>query len=306
LRYLAEFIHSHPNLFGLLGYHTGWASIIRPPAAVERSELDAADDVVMQELAQIGSKETGFPVVPVIELHLSGRRSRPLSGHFSDFGYFHLGLFVFEIELGTVVNNAGFSTSDWLELESEEQLEEPIRRLMKWWDEQDPQEPLFEPWTPFDHPQLGRVEIGGFLYSRFDNPSLLELPKTLEGVYRFIVRHAQKHPQIVLEDVTVDAVDNCVYRIRVRVANRGELPTHISNRGKSLSRPPTVQVEFYPADGVELLSAAGHADIGHLAGITGSSPLEWFVRVSGSAKELCELRVLAGTGGTVSRALSRD
>ena len=306
LRYLAEFIHSHSNIFGLLGFHTGYASILRPPAAVERSEIDAADDVVIQELAQIGAQETGFPTVPVIELHLSGRRSRPLSGHFLDYGYFHLGLFAFEVELGTVVNNAGFSTSEYFELESEKQLEKLNRHLMKWWDEQHPQGPLFEPWMPFEHPQLGSVEIGGFLYSRFDNPSLLELPRTLEGVYRFTIKHAQKHPQIALEDVNVDAVDHSVHRIRIRVANRGEFPTHISKRGMSLPRPSTVRVEFHPAKDVELLSAVGHVDLGHLAGITGSSLLEWFVRAPESARELCEIRVLGGTGGNVTHTLRRD
>lgn len=306
LRHLVEFIHGHPNVFGLLGFHTGYASILRPPSAVERSEIDAADDVVIQKLAQIGAEETGFPAVPIVDLHLSGRRSRPLSGHFLDYGYFQLGLFPFEIELGTVVNDTGFATSEYLELESEEQLEGLNRRLLKWWDEQCPQEPLFAPWMPFEHPQLGNVEIGGFLYSRFDNPSLLRLPRTLEGVYHFIVRHAQKHPQVVLEDVSVDAVADSVFRIRVRVANRGEFSTHISERAKALPRPPAVRVEFHTSEGVELLSTIGHVELGHLAGVTGSSLLEWFVRASESARELCEVVVLGGTGGNVRTVLGRD
>lgn len=85
-----------------------------------------------------------------------------------------------------------------------------------------------------------------------------------------------------------------------RVANRGEFPTHVSNRGRDLRRVQGVRVEFHPAEGVRLLSDAGHRALGHLGGLTDGRNLEWFVAAEGDAPALCELRALGGAGGNVS------
>ena len=92
-------------------------------------------------------------------------------------------------------------------------------------------------------------------------------------------------------------------RIRVRVTNRGEFPTHVSNKGRGLRRLRPVRVEFHPAESVALLSSQGHHTLGHLGGVTGSQSLEWFVSVPEGQQELCELRVLGGAGGNVSQRL---
>ena len=110
---------------------------------------------------------------------------------------------------------------------------------------------------------------------------------------------------IVLEDVQADAMGGQVFRIRARVANRGEYPTHVSNKGKNLRRLRPVRVEFHPAEGVELLSDRGHHSLGHLSGVTGSRLLEWFVSAPEGSDELCEIQVLGGTGGNVKRSVKR-
>jgi hypothetical protein len=39
LRHFADFLYSHPQIFAILGYHCGKASIIRPPASGSRKDL---------------------------------------------------------------------------------------------------------------------------------------------------------------------------------------------------------------------------------------------------------------------------
>ena len=306
MRHFAEFLHSHPKIFGILGYHCGRASIIRPPASGSRKDLDAGDDRVMEELGQKGAKLTGSPLVSLVDSH-DGRPNKGKSGHSLDFVYHHLGIFGFEVELGTVLNAAGLQTEDCPQW-TEEEVDEWMRRLLKWWDDRGQRDPLFEPWRPFDHPQLGPVELGGFHYTVLDNPLVSELGETVEGAYRFTLAHARRHPQIVAEDLCVDRYDDSVYRIRLRVANRGQLPTHVTNKGKTLRRLAPVKASFAPAVGVELLSGAGHLDLGHLAGVTGSRVAEWFVAVregeSNSAPALGELQVAGGTGGDICRTVT--
>jgi hypothetical protein len=301
MRYMAEFIHSRPNLFGALGYHTGPAAVLRPPSTGSENDLDESDVRVMEDLARIGSKHTEFPVVPVVKYHWKRGRDINLRGHFHNFGYHHLGLFVFEFELGIMKNSAGITTEQQFAVETDEDSEEEMRKLMKWWDDQEEREPIYQPWEPFHHPQLGEVEIGGFLRRHMAGPTLRDLARISEGTYKFTLEHARKHPRVVLEDVQADAIGGQVFRIRARVANRGEFPTHVSNKGKNLRRLRPVRLEFHPAEGVELLSAQGHYSLGHLSGVTGSRCLEWFVSAPASRENLCEIRVSGGTGGNVRR-----
>jgi hypothetical protein len=305
MRRMAEFLSEHQNIFGVLGYHTGPAATLRPPSTGSVDDLDREDDQVMEDLAQIGAQETGFPVTPVVKYHNARSRDIALHGHFHDFGYHHLGLYVFEFELGIMLNSAGVSTDEIFATRTDREREALERRLYAWWDEQEPRGPLHVGWMPFDHPQLGPVEVGGPLYPHYANPTLSHMRQIVEGTYRFTLAHARKHPWVVIEELTVDAIEGSVYRVRARVANRGAFPTHVTNRGRHLRRLQPVRVEFHPAEGVALLSAQGHVDLGHLGGLTDSRLLEWFLSCSEDAKDLCEVRVLGGTGGNARRLIKR-
>jgi hypothetical protein len=297
MRALAEFIFSRPNLFGILGYHTGPNAVLRPPSTGADADMDEGDVRIMQELAESGADYTGFPVIPVVKYRRDDARDINLRGHFHDFGYRHLGLFVFEFELGILMNSAGIKTKDIFAVKRDEAHEALVRRMMKWWDKQKQRDPIFAPWTPFAHPQLGPVEIGGLLHRHVANPTPADLKRIAAGTYRFTVTHASRHPRVVIEDAQAERMGEGVYRVRARVANRGEFPTHISSRGRSLRRLQGVRVEFRPAEGVRLLSEAGHRTLGHLGGLTDGRDLEWFVAAESDAETLCALRVLGGAGG---------
>ncbi|MCK4300864.1 MAG: hypothetical protein KAX80_15085, partial [Planctomycetes bacterium] len=228
-----------------------------------------------------------------------------LRGHFHNFGYHHLGLFVFEFELGTLLNSAGLKTEDLLKARTHEDREQHHRALMTWWDKQTKRDRVFAKWTRFKHPQLGPVEVGGLVRKYLAGPTLTDLRRIAKGTYKFTLEHAGRHPRVLIEDLKAERVGPDVYRIRARVANRGEFPTHITNKGRNLRRLRPVRVEFHPADGVRLLSQTGHYDLGHLGGVTDGRALEWFVAAEGNGDSLCELHVQGGTGGNVSAAVAK-
>jgi hypothetical protein len=297
MRALADWLFERPNLFAVLGYHTGPNAVLRPPSTGADTDLDAGDVNVMQELAEVGAKHTGFPVIPVVKYHHANSRDINLRGHFHNFGYHHLGLFVFEFELGILQNSAGIKTEDILKTKTPKEREAHARRLMKWWDRQKRRDPIYAKWTRAQHPQLGPVEVGGLLSKHLHGPTLRDLKRIAQGTYRFTLEHARRHPRVVMEEVQAKRVGAGIYQIRARVANRGEFPTFISAKGRGLSRLKGVRVEFLPAPGVRLLSRTGHQDLGHLGGITDGRELEWFVAAESKARTLCELRVTGGAGG---------
>jgi hypothetical protein len=138
-------------------------------------------------------------------------------------------------------------------------------------------------------------------FPNWANPTQADLREIAKGTYRFTLQHAAKHPWLRIEDLSVIVVAENIYRIRARVANRGAFPTHVTNKGKSLRRLRPVRVQFCPAEGVDLLSAQGHVDLGHLGGVTDSRLVEWFVSAPDGSQALCEIRALGGSGGNVVR-----
>jgi hypothetical protein len=306
MRAMAEFVFSHDNIFGVLGYHNGPNAVLRPPSTGADGDLDADDVKAMQDLAEIGAKHTKFPVIPVVKYRRDYQRDINLRGHFHNFGYHHLGLFVFEFELGVLLNSAGMKTNeDIFAVKSEQEYEALLRRMMKWWDRRKKRAPVFSKWTRFVHPQLGQVQIGGLLRKYLAAPTLDDLKRIAEGTYRFTLAHAGRHPRVVIEAPQAEAVGGDVYRIRVRVANRGEFPTNVSNKGLGLRRLKGVRADFVPVEGVELLSRVGHHSLGHLAGVTDGRDLEWFVSAPRECRKLCELRVSGGTGGNAAVSIAR-
>ena len=297
MRALADFFFSHPNIFGVLGYHNGPAAVLRPPSTGSEKDLDAGDCKIMQELAEIGAEHTGFPVLQVVKYHRKGSRDINLRGHFHNFGYHHLGLFVFEFELGMIHNSAGMTTDEIFAVSDEKEYEALTRRMLAWWDKQTSPDPVFAPWRPVDHPQLGPVEVGGLLRKHLAGPTLPDLKRISKGTYAFTLEHASRHPRVAVEDAVAEEVGAGVYRIRARIANRGQFPTHVTNKGRNLRCLRPVRVQFEPAPGVCLLSRVGHQTLGHLGGISDGRELEWFVAAGADATSLCSLTVLGGTGG---------
>lgn len=302
MKALADFVFSKTNIFGVLGYHNGPAALLRPPSSGSDNDLNASDVKFMKELSLLSEKFTGLPTYPVIKYHSEGSSDNNLKGHFHNFGYHHLGLYVFEYELGTIYNSAGFSTKEILssQLQTQHDRIAQARLLLKWWDKQKKKDPLFKNWERFNHPQLGKVEIGGLLRKHLFNPTLPDLKKLSKGTYKFTIQHAAYHPSVTITPSVTEINDN-VYRIRALVCNTGKLPTNVTAKGKNLKRLKPVSIEFKPAKGVELLSLNGHQNIGHLNGVTGHKDLEWFVKTEKkSIKNLCEIRSYAGTGGNSS------
>lgn len=291
LRHFADFLFGQPRIFAVLGYHCGHASVVRPPASGSRADLDPDDDRLIEELAQIGVECTGTAIFPLVTDENKGK-----GGHSLDTIYHHLGVLGFELELGTVTNNAGLTTEEFLEWK-EGDRERWDRQLLAWWDERGRPEPLFEPWREFNHPQFGKVQIGGWHYTAWDNPLVSALEPMLEGCHRFTLELSKRHPSVVIEKLSVKSTDD-VARVTVEVASRGQLPTNVTKKGKSLKRRAPVRLRFRPSEGVEFIEGGEITDLGHLATGDASRTAEWTLSTDGEERNvLGELYIEGGTSG---------
>ena len=194
-RALAEFITAHPNICGLHTLHTGMESIIRPPITQTDRQMPQADLKRVREISNYGVEATGYVL-------FSGRTLvddiYEINGDFDTWAYEQLGLIVFTDELWDIRARGG---KDYVELNTmnkERDLEglEAVEIAALQWNDEILGGSGFVDWHPFQHPQLGPLEIGGWQRLLRNNapPQLLE--ETGENMTRFLLAHAQAAPQL--------------------------------------------------------------------------------------------------------------
>ncbi len=134
----------------------------------------------------------------------------------------------------------------------------------------------FIPFKPFDHPQLGPVEIGGFVPGFKLNPPDDELPALIGQQTAFIAQLISKLPRIVTDEPSVEDLGGGLWRITLRISNTGYLPTRPAIALKARRLPPLRVHLDLPEDRV--LAGDRLTRIPSLAGAGGSRTIQWTVR----------------------------
>lgn len=284
MRAVADWVYSHPGLFGMLGFHNGCEAFLRPSASVPDEELPAADLRQLQDLGQAGERLTRFRLRAVRDYH--GADSPPLSlkGHFTDWGYFGLGLYVFEIELGNLYNAAGISTSEYFEADAHTREVLFRRRCLRYADDLPGRG--FRDWQWCDHPQLGRVEVGGMPATGWATPPAAALEQSAPRCTDFILDHACRRPVLEVRQVEAEWLEGHLYRLRATVVNTGALPTYLSQQGKQIAANGPVTIRLRPGPGVRLVSRGQVRELPGLEALRGYVDLEWFLQTEHDGGEV--------------------
>ncbi len=103
-------------------------------------------------------------------------------------------------------------------------------------------------WQPFDHPQLGEVEIGGFVPGFMMNAPEDAIEGIVESQAEFITQLLAMMPRVTIDDPVVEKVGDGVWRITVTVRNDGELPTRTALGAKARRLTPFVLALDLPQD----------------------------------------------------------
>ena len=159
----------------------------------------------------------------------------------------------------------------------------------------------FAEWTPYDHPTLGEVEIGGFLPYATVNPPVEEVPELGAMHGEFLVKLAGMLPRVRIADTEVEAHGGGVYSVTVEVENAGFFPTSLRHGQASRSvQPTTVQIHVPPDD---ILTGADKTS--RMAILNGSGAREkftWVIRGRDGAE--VEIKLRAQKGGTDSATVT--
>ncbi len=142
----------------------------------------------------------------------------------------------------------------------------------------------FVPFRPFEHPELGPVEVGGWKPGVRINPPFERVGAISQAHLAFLKDLAGRLPRLDLRDPHASSRGGNVYEISATVVNDGYLPTAIAQGIKTRNAAPIlVKIK---APGAKLLAGRPTERIESLAGSGGSHGVKWLVLVPDGTKTL--------------------
>jgi hypothetical protein len=269
-------------------------------------------------LGKLGKELTGYPMVSVHDEF--GTRKHPNHGTSLEWHYEHMGLFSFVFESWDIEKKAGCGEYERKipyhreHGERATRTEEEWLKILKWADDVLGPE-AFKVWEPFNHPQLGEVEIGGWRRKFvIVNPPPQLLKEEIENDMMFGIEIAKLLPLVEIASVTHSEVRNGLYRISVAVENIGFFPTNLTDQAKKLGRALPVQAFLEILSGGETADAV-RKDIGHLEGTwdydasgqgDSEKTVSWLVRVNDAQNFKATIRVRSEKAGTRVREIDLE
>ncbi|MEQ8330125.1 MAG: M14 family metallopeptidase [Longimicrobiales bacterium] len=295
-RAAVAFIDAHRNITGILHGHTSGGFVYRLPSASAPSLFPAIDLQLIEHLGREYTRTTGRPVVPSAT-HPTEHRY----GTLMSWGYWDHGVIGWVPEFvpgpeAWVTDYDG--DGEVSEAESHRFNDEELGGR------------YFSDWTPYDHPQLGAVEIGGW-HSKFwgQNPpaEYLEDETALQMPWYMYI--AEQSPLLEVDEPRVTDRGDGTWEVAITLTNTGYQPTSLTDRGtvgeeradgsvsQPVVRPPWARLE---GRGVEVVDGTPRRSVWHLAGSNPylqavterSRTVRWVVR---STAHDATFRIVAGS-----------
>lgn len=268
---VADFVLAHPNICCGVTYHTSGGCYIYPPGTKPEKDGDPRDMRMFREIGAMATEETGYDCFNIFDAFLTDTVNYS-SGALDDWMYQAQGIPTYTAELWDLAIRAGVPnvyprSTPMTPKEAEDQM----YLCYKWVDENVPSVKTGKPikeWTWFDHPQLGKVEIGSidFKYT-WQNCPPGYLEQEVEKNTAFCLRMATTLPKLTVDSLTAEKAGEGVYKVTALVSNIGYLPTFVCNEAKKLKidQPLTVTADF---DG-EVVMGKKVGSLGHIEGFSG-------------------------------------
>jgi hypothetical protein len=311
---VARFILDRPNITSAHAYHTHGGVILRATAA-EHAPMTEDDVRLLDDLALLGEKLTGYAAIPRPGTEDKGTDDAVHHGLFSGWVYSQLGIPGYTVEIWDADPAAGLEKRD--EFTPRRDISEDHRIALLEWNDEELDGEFFNEWTPFEHPQLGEVELGGWnpLYGK-RNPPPSYLKEAIEPVARYSLAQASTTPLVRIMSCDVEEVAPDVYRLEATFGNTGYLPTNVTQVALDMDIDSKPQVELTSDSALEFVSGTQKVTLPHLPGrserkkpwsgwgrpwIPPTVREEWVFRAQEA--EYVQVKLCSEKGGTVERRI---
>jgi murein tripeptide amidase MpaA len=273
-RALVQAIVDRPNITGYIAYHTFSGVHLRAYGGYDDEHFPTPDLRAYKLLGAEATKLTGYPAVSVFhEFKYEPKES--IKGSSVDWLYDYLGIFAWVTELWSPQRAAGITDYPYIEWLRDHDPEDDFK-LLKWNDEHLDGRGYVS-WYPFEHEQLGEVELGGWdvMYCWGNVP-----PKFLEQEVAphadFALHQLLVSPRLELHSLDVEALGNGSHRVRLVLQNTGWLPTQVSEKALERKAVRPLEVELTLPEGAKLLSGDAKVELGQLDGRVHKRSVLWW------------------------------
>ncbi|HVM09471.1 MAG TPA: M14 family metallopeptidase [Acidimicrobiales bacterium] len=249
IRAVVQGLIDRPNVCAFIQYHTYSGVHLRPYGTHADDHLPTFDLRVFKVIGQKATELTGYPAVSVYH-DFKYDPKEVITGVADDWAYDHLGVYAWTTEFWSPQRAAGIEDMKFIDWWLDHPLDDDLK-LLAWSDEQLGGEGFVE-WYSYDHPQLGRVELGGWNTAFcFRNPPPHLLEAEVAPHADWAIWHVLIAPELSLHSTSVEDLGGDAWRIRMVVQNAGWLPTNVTQKAVDRKAVRPVEAEIVLPEGDE-------------------------------------------------------
>jgi len=268
---LAQAFIDRPNIVGVHTHHTYGGFLLRPSSMRADTDLPSFDLEIFKLQGKLGEKLTGYKHYSVFH-DFRYDPKKTTTGTWDDWHYDHRGIYSWTTEIWSLAQKAGVQFDRPLEYYQNPSAED-LLKMLKWCDQNLKQDPFFKPWKSHQHPQLGTVEIGGWMgLFTFRNPPPQFLSGELEKLTQFTIQQALMSPRVKVEVHKLEKIGPDLFHLKIKTQNSGYLPTHVSEAAKRLGVYNSPRAEMQLDSKQVLIQGKLETFSSHLVGRSASLP----------------------------------
>ena len=274
VRALVQAMVDRPNITGYIAYHTFSGVHLRPYSGYDDDHFPTEDLRAFKLIGEEATRLTGYPAVSIYH----GFKYDPkqtIKGGADDWVYDHLGVFAWTTEFWSPQRQAGLSDYHFIEWLRDHPVADELA-ILRWFEGRYPGRAYVD-WYPFEHPQLGPVELGGWdLMSFWANVPFDLLEEELTPHSEWALFHALVSPLLEVHTLDVERVGEGAWLVRLVLLNSGWLPTNVTQKALDRKAVRPLEVELALPEGARLVSGEQRTESGQLTGrVEKRSPLWW-------------------------------
>ncbi|MDP6048408.1 MAG: M14 family metallopeptidase [Candidatus Bathyarchaeota archaeon] len=256
-RAIADFILGHPNICVGVTYHTHGGVLF---SYSEYLELPSQDRKLFEIINSVFVEQTGYPF-------RSSVKRRGTGGGFSSYMTVHRGIPCTTVEVWDLISRLGMG--NFMErggfYNTPDRLEEQELKLMAW-NEKELGGKAFVEWHLFNHPQLGPIEVGGWIKKfLWRNPPVEFLEDEIDRNMGFPVKLGEYLPRLSVREASSTDIGGNLYKVSVTLENLGAFPTYIMQQAVEIGATKPGIITLKLGAGMNLIKGARHETF-HLEG----------------------------------------
>lgn len=263
IRLAVQFITDHRNICGAIAFHTFSGVHLRPPTMEPEDKMNTQDLFTYKRIGAKATELTGYPAISVFHDFKYDPKDY-IKGTFDDWMYEFQGAYAWTTEIWSIQQQAGIKDYKYIDWFREHPAEHDLQ-ILKWLDEELDGEG-YEEWHEFDHPQLGKVELGGWhTFVTWRNPPYRKLEREIAPLTDFAIYHCLISPKLEVYQLATESTGD-VHHIRLVLHNTGWLPTNVTEQALKMKAVRPLEVDIELPEGARLLVGEKKTMLGQLKG----------------------------------------